>query len=38
MLRAVLALALSAMLAGCATDAGQTHSVERDAYGRPIVR
>lgn len=38
MLRTGLALVLAVMLAGCATDTARTQGVERDAYGRPIVR
>lgn len=38
MRKAGLAVALLTMLAGCATSGAQTQGVERDAYGRAIVR
>lgn len=38
MLKTGLAVALLTMLAGCATSVAQPQGVERDAYGRAIVR
>jgi hypothetical protein len=38
MLARILALGLAIGLAGCATDGRSVQGVERDAYGRPVLR